>query len=75
MQKTIGTYEAKTRFSEVIREVSAGERYIVTRNGEKVAEIIPYKKHPRRKRGSMKGYFSNMSDDFNEPLEDFAEYQ
>lgn len=30
------------------------------------------KKHP--KAGCMKGVFTYMSDDFNEPLEDFKEY-
>jgi len=30
------------------------------------------KKHPRA--GCMKGVFTYMSDDFNEPLEDFKEY-
>ena len=33
---------------------------------------VAKKKHPYA--GCMKGIFTNMSDDFNEPLEDFKEY-
>lgn len=35
------TYEAKTRFSEILRKVRAGRRVIVTHHGTQVAEIRP----------------------------------
>ena len=35
------TYEAKSRFSEIIRKVRAGRRVIVTHHGTRVAEIRP----------------------------------
>ena len=35
------TYEAKTRFSEVIRQVREGRTIIVTYQGEPVAEVRP----------------------------------
>lgn len=34
-------YEAKARFSEVIRIVRSGQRVVVTYRGDKVAEIRP----------------------------------
>jgi hypothetical protein len=37
-----------------------------------VSEQNSHKKHPQA--GCMKGVFTYMSDDFNEPLEDFKEY-
>lgn len=74
MSKIIGTYDAKTKFSQVIQEVSEGERYVVTRNGKKVAEIIPYQKRGKRRRGSMKGFVAYMAPDFNETPEEFADY-
>lgn len=74
MSKIIGTYDAKTKFSQVIQEVSDGERYVVTRNGKKVAEIIPYQKCGKRRRGSMKGLVTYMAPDFNDTPEEFADY-
>jgi len=39
--RTYSTYEAKARFSEVIRSVREGRSVIVTYQGEPVAEIRP----------------------------------
>jgi len=35
------TYEAKARFSEVIRKVRDGQRVVIAYRGEEVAEIRP----------------------------------
>jgi antitoxin (DNA-binding transcriptional repressor) of toxin-antitoxin stability system len=37
----IGSFEAKTKFSEILRKVEQGERFTVTRRGKVVAEINP----------------------------------
>lgn len=41
MSKTYSTYDAKARFSEVIRKVRSGETVRITYRGEEVAEIRP----------------------------------
>lgn len=41
MSDAYSTYEAKARFSEVIRKVRQGRRVLVTYHGEPVAEISP----------------------------------
>lgn len=41
MSRTYTTYEAKTRFSEVIRQVRSGQSVIIAYRGEPVAEIRP----------------------------------
>jgi prevent-host-death family protein len=41
MADTYSTYEAKAKFSEVIRKVRAGQRIIIAYRGEAVAEIRP----------------------------------
>jgi len=41
MTTTYSTYEAKTRFSEVLRRVRKGQRIRITHHGKEVAEIIP----------------------------------
>ena len=42
--KTVGAYEAKTRFGELLREVENGETVIVTRHGQSVARLSPMDK-------------------------------
>lgn len=41
MSKTITLRDANQRFSRCIREVEAGEEFIITRNGKSVARLIP----------------------------------
>lgn len=41
MPTEIGAFEAKTKFSEILRKVSQGERFTVTLRGRVVAEITP----------------------------------
>jgi prevent-host-death family protein len=38
---TIGIFEAKTRLSEIVRRVEAGERFTITVRGRPVAEVVP----------------------------------
>jgi antitoxin (DNA-binding transcriptional repressor) of toxin-antitoxin stability system len=41
MPTEIGAFEAKTKFSELLRKVELGERFTVTRRGKVIAEINP----------------------------------
>lgn len=41
--RTIGTYEAKTRLPQILREVQAGQRFTITSRGKPVAELSPVK--------------------------------
>ena len=41
MSKTISLREANQAFSRCIREVEAGEEYVITRKGEPVARLVP----------------------------------
>ena len=47
MHATYSTYEAKARFSEVLRLVNSGTPVTVTRRGEPIAEIRPIEKTPQ----------------------------
>lgn len=72
----IGTLEAKTRFSELLAEVERGQRFFITRHGKRVAELGParaLRKGPRP--GFAKGTFTYVAPDFDEPLEDFRDYE
>ena len=50
---TVGTYEAKTRLSELLDRVVAGEEVKITRHGEEIALLIP-----ARGRGAGGGTFA-----------------
>ncbi|HWD58145.1 MAG TPA: type II toxin-antitoxin system prevent-host-death family antitoxin [Stellaceae bacterium] len=41
MSKTITLRDANQRFSRCVREVEAGEEFVITRKGEPVARLIP----------------------------------
>ena len=74
--KTIAAYEAKSRFSELLREAAAGEVFIITRNGKKMAELRAFEpQRPQRIRGMMKSEIPPVPPGFNEPLDIFSEYQ
>lgn len=37
----IGSYEAKTKLPELLREVKAGKSFTITNRGEAVADLVP----------------------------------
>ncbi|HEX3864110.1 MAG TPA: type II toxin-antitoxin system prevent-host-death family antitoxin [Stellaceae bacterium] len=41
MSKTISLRDANQMFSRCIREVEAGEEFVITRNGQPVAHLLP----------------------------------
>ena len=45
-QQCIGTFEAKTHFSQIIEKVEHGADFVITRRGKPVAKIIPFKQEP-----------------------------
>jgi prevent-host-death family protein len=42
MSKTISLRDANHGFSRCIREVEAGEDFVITRNGQPVARLVPF---------------------------------
>lgn len=41
MHSEIGSYEAKTRLPELLRQVRKGKSFTITKRGEPVAELVP----------------------------------
>jgi len=64
-----------SKLPEVLKKAQEGETFIVTQNNIAVAQILP--PQPRRARvpGSAKSKLIFMADDFDDALEDFAEYR
>ncbi|MBC7414402.1 MAG: type II toxin-antitoxin system Phd/YefM family antitoxin [Herminiimonas sp.] len=48
--KTIGNYEARTHWSELLQEVKGGERYVILHKGEPIAELGPARTEDRQLR-------------------------
>ena len=45
----IGAFEAKTRLPQLLRRVEAGERFVITRHGRPLAELVPFRPRDTRK--------------------------
>lgn len=70
----INLKEAETRLAELIEEAAGGEEVVIIRNDGTSFKIVPIGVvSATPKFGSAKGLVS-MSDDFDEPLEDFEKY-
>ena len=67
-------HAAKSHLSELIQRAMLGEEIIIARDNTPVVKLtaFPPLKHERHL-GSAKGLV-DISDDFDEPLEDFKDY-
>ncbi len=74
MQK-YNIHEAKTNLSKLIQAAINGVEVIITKRNKPVVrlEVLPEAKQERRV-GGRENLIVEMSDDFDEPLEDFKEY-
>jgi prevent-host-death family protein len=66
----VNMHEAKTRLSELVRLVEAGEKVVLARNGTPVAELVPTEVPKKRKGGIWKGK-AWISPDFDAPMPEF----
>lgn len=72
--ETIGAFEAKTHFSQLLEKAQQGTTFIVTRRGKPVAQLGPSEEPPSHPVfGSAKGQVK-ISDDFDTPIDDMADY-
>ena len=39
--ETVGAFEAKTKLSELLERVAAGEEFLITRHGQPLARLVP----------------------------------
>ena len=66
--------EAKNRLLTLINAAIKGEKVLIWTDDQQAVQIVPIappKRHPQF--GSAKGLIA-MADDFDAPLQDFAEY-
>ena len=73
MQK-ISLTEAESCLAELVKEATNGEEIIITQTDGSAVKLVPLSPlKPLPLFGSAKGLVK-MSDDFDEPLEDFQDY-
>ena len=53
--KTVNVHEAKTRLSELLKKVEAGEEIVIARAGKPVARLVPAAKTRKRVLDSTRG--------------------
>ena len=73
---TVTIHEAKTHLSRLIQESLEGEEVIIAKGKTPVARIQPIKSAVPKKRclDTAKGAIKYIADDFDAPLDEFAEY-
>ncbi len=71
----VNIHEAKTQLSKLIQEALDGEEVIIARNSQPLVrlEVLQSVKKQRRI-GGLKGVVIKISDDFDAPLDDLADY-
>lgn len=47
MYAEVGSYEAKTKLPELLRDVQQGKRYTITLRGAPIADLVPNAESPR----------------------------
>lgn len=70
----VNVEEAKTRLPDLIDAAVNGEEIVIAKDEQRLVKLVPVARlNPRPQFGSARGLIT-MSDDFDEPLEDFTEY-
>jgi prevent-host-death family protein len=73
--KIVNVHEAKTHLSRLLEEALAGEEIIIARGNEPVVRLVLVESaRPQRTFGWAKGQI-RVAEDFDAPLDDFAEYR
>lgn len=66
--------QVKQSFPELVEKTISNGEIVITRGGRPIAKLVPITKtRIERKFGTAKGLIK-MSDDFDQPINDFKEY-
>ncbi len=66
--------QAKTQLPELIEAAVSGEEVVIAKDDQHIVKLVPVSLEKKRPQfGSAKGSVQ-MTDDFDESLQDFAEY-
>lgn len=65
----VNVHEAKTRLSQLLLRVAAGEEIVIARAGKPVARLVPIREPGQRVLGTDRGRFQ-VPEDFDAPLDE-----
>ena len=71
--RQVNVHEAKTELFKLLDQIAGGEEVIITRNGEPVARLVPYRATPERRRLGLFEGQGEIHEDFDELPADLAE--
>lgn len=60
-KKSIGSYEVKTKLSEILRRVQRGESFTITNRGKPVADLLPSRGATRQRTAAAIGAILKIS--------------
>jgi prevent-host-death family protein len=74
LERDFGAIKPKKNFPELIEKTISDGEIIITRGGHPIAKLVPITKtRAGRKFGTAKGLIK-ISNDFDQPIDDFKEY-
>jgi antitoxin (DNA-binding transcriptional repressor) of toxin-antitoxin stability system len=75
MTTQVTIHEAKTHLSRLIQRALAGEDIVIARGDQPLVRLTALPEaQPHRRLGGAAGVILHMDEDFDAPLNDFAEY-
>ncbi len=74
MQVQENIHSAKTHLSRLVQRALQGDDVIVCKAGKPLVRLVPVRRDARPPPGAARGLVEAMADDFDAPLEDFAEH-
>lgn len=75
MSTQVTIHEAKTHLSQLIQRALSGEEIIIAKGKQPLIKLTVLPEFRKERRvGGAANVILHMSDDFNAPIEEFAEY-
>ncbi len=71
--KQVNISQAKAQLSRLLKEAVAGEEIVIARDGVPMVKLVPVEPLPQSILGLVPDLW--ISEDFDEPMNDFTEYQ
>ena len=73
--KQVNIHQAKTHLSRLVQDVLSGEEVVIARGNKPVVRLVIHESAvPNRNPGRLPNLVLDISDTFDDPLEDFEEY-
>lgn len=70
----VNIHTAKAHLSELIKKALLGEEVIIARDNKPIIKLVPLIKPSRKRQIGLSKDLVQISDDFNEPLDDLKDY-